>query len=286
MRAIPTPRDPGRPPEPDLAMAELISIYRRRFGSAPSAPETRLGREKALRRILRTWPGFEAVRARDVTAEAVWTWAGRLRAKGTGFRPPGSRGPARKGASASAVNQAVAALQHLLEIARETGAIASNPAAGRPPAGFGRLRIPAGPKRVHLPPQEAVRRIFEEIERPQAGLPARIFEAQRGQRADLGEFCRFLGYSGARVGEARRAVWGDDRGTYLIVHGTKSVQSRDRVVPMNPALRGSWTGSGCGGPRRRSAGGIRFPGRATGSCGLRRRRRPSTGLARPPGSRG
>jgi len=32
-------------------------------------------------------------------------------------------------------------------------------------------------------------------------------------------------------------VWDDDRGGYLIVHGTKTAKSRDRTVPVNPSLR-------------------------------------------------
>src|ERR1019366_4618820 len=95
----------------------------------------------------------------------------------------------------------------------------------------------AEPKPLHLPPHIAMQKLLNEIEKPEAGADPRIVEAQRANRLDAGEFCRFMAYCGARRAEAGRAVWDDDRGGYLIVHGTKTTKSRDRTVPVNPSLR-------------------------------------------------
>jgi integrase len=218
-------------------MADLMKVYAERFETMDMAVGSKLGRHKAVKRILRTWPGFEALSPRAISADDVWKWASQLKTTGTGFAPPGSKGPAKKGAGASTVNQSISALQHLLDIAVEIGAVHQNVTRQKPPAGFGTLRKRAQPKPLHLPPHEVMQRLFDEIERPDPEVLARFREAQRAHRLDCGELCRFMAYSGARQGEAARAVWDDDRGTYLIVHGTKSAKSVDRSVTMNPALR-------------------------------------------------
>ena len=219
-------------------MADLMKVYAERFETMDMAAGSKLGRHKAVKRILRTWPGFEELSPRAISAQDAWKWASHLKANGSGFVPPGSKSPARKGAGASTVNQSISALQQLLDIAVEIGAIHRNVARQKPPAGFGPLRKRVLPKPLHLPPHEVTQRLLNEIERPDPAALGRITAARSAHRLDCGELCRFMAYSGARQGEAARAVWGDDRGTYLIVHGTKSAKSVDRTVAMNPALRG------------------------------------------------
>lgn len=220
-----------------VKMADLIKVYAERFESLNIAAESKLARHKAVTRILKTWPGFEELSPRAISADDAWKWVSLLQANGSGFAPPGSKSPARKGAGVSSVNQSITALQQLLDIAVEIGAVHHNVTRQKPPAGFGSLRRRPQQKPLHLPPQDVTRRLFDEIERPDPTAPFRITEAQRTKRLDCGDFCRFMAYSGARQGEAARAVWDDDRGTYLIVHGTKSAKSAERTVSMNPALR-------------------------------------------------
>lgn len=220
-----------------VTMGDLLRTYRERFQSLEISEATKTDREVSLKRLIRTWPDFDTLPPREITATDVWTWANRLKNEGSGFRPLGARKPARIGASGSAVNRSVTALQQLLDIAVEVGAVHVNAARQKPPAGFGRLRKKSDSKPVHLPPHDRIQALFDEIERPDADADPRVIEAQRAHRLDVAELVQFIAYSGARQAEAGNALVGDDRGTYLIVHGTKTRASRDRSVPMNAALR-------------------------------------------------
>lgn len=222
----------------DVTMGDLLGTYRERFRSLEISEASKTDREVSLKRLLRTWPDFEALPPRKITPTDVWTWANRLKNEGSGFRPRGARKPARIGASGTSVNRSVTALQQLLDIAVEVGAVHGNAARQKPPAGFGRLRKKSDSKPVHLPPHDQMQALFDELERPDADADPRVIEAQRAHRLDVSELVRFMAYSGARQAEAGKAVIGDDRGTYLILHGTKTKTSRDRSLPMNAALRG------------------------------------------------
>jgi len=219
-------------------MGDLLETYREQFKSLEVSEATKADREVSLKRLLRTWPNFETLPPRKITSADVWTWANRLKNEGSGFRPPGATKPARVGASGSTVNRSVTALQQLLDIAVEVGAVHVNAARQKPPAGFGRLRKKSESKPVHLPPHDKMQALFDELERPDAEAYARVIEAQKAHRMDVSELVRFMSYSGARQAEAGKAVNGDDRGTYLILHGTKTKTSRGRSLPMNVALRG------------------------------------------------
>lgn len=221
----------------ETRMRDLIRVYQERVKLMDISPSAKVGREKAIKRILRTWQGFEDLEPKAVLAPEVWAWVGRLKTEGSGFVIPGAKTRAIKGASASSVNQSVTALQHLLDLAVEAGAVHRNVSRQKPPVGFGRLRKKAAPKPVHLPPHDVMQRLMDEIEKPDAEPDSPIYHAQKAHCLDVGEFCRFMGYCGARQTEAGCAVWDDDRGTYLIVHGTKSTKSVDRTVPINPSLR-------------------------------------------------
>jgi integrase len=221
-----------------VTMKDLLPTYRERFKSLEISEASKTDREVSLKRLLRTWPDFERLSPRKITSADVWTWANRLKSEGSGFRPKGAQKPARVGASGSTVNRSITALQQLLDIAMEVGAVHVNAARQKPPAGFGRLRKKSESKPVHLPPHAKMQALFGELERPEAETDARVIEAQKAHRMDVSELVQFMSYSGARQAEAGKAVNGDDRGTYLILHGTKTRTSRDRSLPMNAALRG------------------------------------------------
>jgi len=220
----------------DVSMRDLIRAYVERFESLEITPASKRDRHISLKRLIRSWPGFEDLAPKTITAQEVWSWANRLKNDGSGFTPPQGTKPPRKGTSGSAVNRSVTALQQVLDIAVELGAIHQNPARQKAPAGYGRLRKKADPKKVHLPPHSVMQELFLEIEKPDADADRRIVAAQRWHRLNAGELCRFMAYSGARVSEAAAATWADDRATSLILHGTKT-ESSDRTLPMNPALR-------------------------------------------------
>ena len=147
-------------------MGDLLETYREQFKSLEVSEATKADREVSLKRLLRTWPNFETLPPRKITSADVWTWANRLKNEGSGFRPPGATKPARVGASRSTVNRSVTALQQLLDIAVEVGAVHVNAARQKPPAGFGRLRKKSESKPVHLPPHDKMQALFDELERP------------------------------------------------------------------------------------------------------------------------
>lgn len=220
----------------DPTMGDLATVYAERFESLEITEASKRDRRISLKRLVNSWPGFKKLRPSQISSKDIWTWANRLKNEGSGFVPKHSKNPPRKGTSGSAVNRSITAIQQLLDIAVEVGAVHVNAARQRPPAGFGRLRKKAGPKAVHLPPAEVMMKLLDEIERPDQRADRRIIHAQKWHRLNAGELCRFCAYSGARVSEAGRATWADDRDSSLILHGTKT-QSSDRTLPMNPSLR-------------------------------------------------
>lgn len=56
----------------DVTMGDLIPTYRERFKSLEISEATKTDREVSLKRLLRTWPGFEALPPRKIAATDVW----------------------------------------------------------------------------------------------------------------------------------------------------------------------------------------------------------------------
>ena len=209
----------------EMTMTDCVRIYRDRFeGNGDLSEGTRHVRRTALNRLVKTWPGFGSLKPQQVTAGRVYEWAARLKRDGTGFSPPGSLSQSERtrGISPSSVNQAVATLKRVLNVAVESGAIYANPADAKPPEGSGRLRARESSKKIRLPGKDEFFRLFEEMESSGSGWAP--------YAADLS---RFLAFSGVRVGEARQMTWGrvDFDGEVLHVPGTKS-ETSVRTVPM------------------------------------------------------
>jgi integrase len=216
----------GRAAAGAATMAHLIAIYRRRIDERSDiAEKTRIGALGAMDTVLKTWAGFGSLSPALVTRRAVIDWRHRIARDGTGWRPPGARGPSAKtnGRSYSTINHSIDAIRSLLDIAVELGQLVANPLLGR---GVKAKRNPRKPK---LPEASTLAAVFDEIElRGGAGSRTR----------DAADFCRFLAYTGARLREAGAVTWGDvdlARGI-LHVHGTKTAAA-DREVPLVPPAR-------------------------------------------------
>lgn len=213
-----------------FTMGDLIRIYRQRVEeNLDFAEATKRARLSALKRVLKSWPGFEKLEPRQVTAAALFEWSDRLKKDGTGFAPPGAKGPTSKtkGNSATSVNQAVDTVKRLLNLAVERGAIYVNPALIKAPEGRGRLRAKVVQKRVKLPERDSFNAVIAEMESSGSGWAPHA--------ADL---ARFLAFSGCRLREAGRVTWADVdlRAKRLHVRGTKS-ESSDRYVPIIKPLQ-------------------------------------------------
>lgn len=203
-------------------MADLLALLRTRLSErAGVSPRTRELNLQAVAYLVRTWPEVPALRPDEITVTAVLAWRDRALSDGSGYRPPGAKGPRTFGRSASAFNKAVSVLRQALDIAVDTGASHANPIAGRRG-----IRAPDRPRKPRLPETAKLHEVFAEIERV----------GGRGPKS--AEFCRLLAYTGLRRGEARGLVIGDlDFGRGIIhVRGTKT-EGSNREVPMIPAAR-------------------------------------------------
>lgn len=216
----------------DLLTAYTQAIERRgREKGGDLAPKSVAAYLQAVAKIRKTWPALAALKPGRVTAEAVIEWAERFKADGTAFRPPGAKTEI-KGNSARSVNKAIDALRHVMDLAVEAGAIHSNPvaaAAARLSKGIrARLKKKVERKKLHLPTLAQVHQIYSAMENN---------GARGGWGVEAADFCRFLAFSGARVGEVATITWAciDWEKKELQIRGYKT-ETSDRIVPLFPDL--------------------------------------------------
>jgi integrase len=200
-------------------------------------PSSITARLVALKKVKKTWPELAAMKPLDVSTAAVEAWATRFKGNGTNFTPPGAK-TAIKGNSATSVNRAIDTVRRLMDLAIESGSIHRNPvtiaAAKARARGSGRLKKKL--VRVkYTPPKDAdVQRIFSAIENN---------GAVGGWGAEAADFCRFLAFSGCRVGEVPGVTWAcvDWEKKTLRIRGVEPVnpnhnalksESSDRVIPL------------------------------------------------------
>ena len=116
-------------------------------------------------------------------------------------------------------------MRNVFKYAQQHGLILSNPATTikRPKVTFTKAPIPSRQQFVKL-----VAQIRQSDGRA---------DSQRKSK-DGADLVEFLAFSGARIGEARAAAWGDVKfqDNMIWIHGTKSEQS-DRLIPMTTSLR-------------------------------------------------
>ena len=174
-------------------------------------PKSLEARITGLRKLRKTWPELETLKPRSVTPAGIAEWA-------TTFK----NGLA--GNSATSVNGAIDTLRRLMDIAVARGAIHANPVAVRPEDGEGRLKKKRTPKKLTLPSMANTHRLFVAIEN--SGNLG-------GWSIEIADFCRFLFFSGCRIGETPAVTWScvDWSKKQLHVKGSKTATS-DRIVPL------------------------------------------------------
>jgi integrase len=204
-------------------VGDLIRAYEARVNAdAELKPASVTSRLVALKKLLKTWPGLADKKPATVTADAVMEWATRFKREGTQYTPPGA-GTVIAGNSATSVNRAIDTLRRIMEIAVERGTISANPVRVKTTDGR-RLKKKISAKRISLPSVANMTRLFVAMENN---------GAVGGWGEEAADFCRFLSYSGSRVGEMETATWGcvDWTRKQLTIRGTKSDTS-DRIVPL------------------------------------------------------
>ncbi len=110
-----------------------------------------------------------------------------------------------------------------MDIALQRGAIHTNPLTVKPEDGS-RLKKRVERTKLTLPSFADVQRIFTQIENN---------GAKGGWGQEAADFCRFMTYSGARVGEVATVTWESVNWDAKTIHikGYKS-QTSDRVIPL------------------------------------------------------
>jgi integrase len=207
-------------------MADLVTIYEQRCKAntdlEASSIEARL---VALKKLLKTWPELSALKPSQVTHGAVADWASRFKANGTNFVPPGAKKVIR-GNSATSVNRAIDTLRRLMDIAVERGAVHANPVLVKPTEG--RLKKKVTAKKLVLPVGADVLRLYHAMENN---------GARGGWGVEAADFCRFMNFSGCRIGEVPLVPWNciDWEKKLVKVAGYKS-ETSDRIIPLFPAL--------------------------------------------------
>jgi integrase len=230
---------------------ELIAVFRdRTLANADIRPATVKARLGAVKRILKTWPGLGDLAPTEVTGDDVFAWAGRFKAEGTNFRPPGAKAP-RRGNSATSVNSAIDALRGIFEFAVEQGAIPANPVTVRRSYVGGRLKKRIPRRSGAWPSRGQLDRLFSAME---------ANGSIGGGGREAADFCRFLLMSGARVGEVPLVRWQSVQWERraLSVAGFKSAASA-RLIPLFPELEALLRRVQA---RRRSAGRFQQEGRS------------------------
>ncbi|HWA08906.1 MAG TPA: site-specific integrase [Opitutaceae bacterium] len=207
-------------------MADLIRVYEERCKTntdlAASSVEARL---VALKKVLKTWPELAGMKPPQVSPSAVADWGARFKSGGTNYTPPGAK-KAIRGNSATSVNRAIDTLRRLMDIAVERGAIHTNPVNVKPTEG--RLKKKVTSKKLVLPSSADVQRLYHAMENN---------GARGGWGIEAADFCRFMNFSGCRVGEVPLVTWKcvDWEKKLVKVSGYKS-ETSDRIIPLFPAL--------------------------------------------------
>ena len=203
-------------------VGDLMALYAERSqASTDLKPSSISARLVALKKLQKTWPGLAALKPAQVSRAAVNDWAARFMAEGTNYTPPGAK-TAIKGNSATSVNRAIDTLRRLLDLAIERGSLHANPVAIK--SSDGRLKKRIAPKKPVMPSSSDLQRLFAAMENN---------GARGGWGDEAADFCRFLAYSGCRVGEAALVTWAkvDFDKKLVEVNGGKT-KSSDRILPL------------------------------------------------------
>ena len=221
-----------------LTFKQLAEIYTARYEIDPHiSAGTKLSRGHALARLIKHWPGFGAMKPAKLYAPAVADWGNRLRTGGRFKRHKAKT--THVGYAADSVNKCIETINRLLQIAVEYGAIMRNPLDAAPPNL--RLRHPVRPKKPVLPSTEMMRKLFEELEKPievppeLSHMATSISPMINRERLDVGEFARYLAYSGSRLREAGAMTWDRVKEKTLKIPCTKS-EASEREIPQIPSM--------------------------------------------------
>jgi integrase len=207
----------------DCTVGDLMRRYEELTNEAPDdelKPASKSARLVALQKIRKTWAGIEELKPTQVTQRDVIEWVARFKRDGTSYTPPGAKTVIR-GNSATSVNRAIDTLRRVMELAIGRGAIHANPVRANPGEKLKKKVTQSKPEPLKL---ADVQRLFSAIENN---------GARGGWGVEAADLCRFLAFSGCRIGEVPLIKWAavDWDKKQLKVPGYKS-ETSVRVIPL------------------------------------------------------
>ena len=223
---------------------QLLDIY-----ESPSfSKSTKVGIRNSISILVEQWNVMFGSNLRDLkpsklTTEVIRKFADFLATKAIQkVRNNGAKSK-RNGYGAVVVNKVIGALRRAMRIGTEKELIHELPFEVKPVSGPPILKAVVS-RPVHLPSIDKMHALFDSMRDIGASMPAqkeghdelrRYLEKRARQSADLIEF---MAYSGSRISEANTWKWEYDLGECILVNGTKSKKSRNRMVPKIPAMVG------------------------------------------------
>ena len=210
----------------EALMGALLDTYSEQIkGNTDLKEGTRKRNLTTVKYITKTWPELRTMKPQDVSTVAIAEWTKLIKSAGSNFTPNGAKESLR-GNSSSSVNKAVSALREIMEMARLGGIITINPVVEKSEGVRLRKRVTVTP--LVLPSDTELACVLHAME---------TNGARGGWGIEAADFCRFLAFTGMRVGEAGRATWQDVNMSkrQLKVQGTKS-DSSVRTIPLFPDL--------------------------------------------------
>lgn len=228
-------RQSGTTIDTDLkTLGALARALEREIQSSNASAGTKAGYSIWIQRLRDNWQGgdFEVAQARLVSRDTISQLREYLLT-----RAPRRQQPDRLGYKPAVVNQALAALRLMLNIAVKNHVILANPF-NEGGAIRQSIYAPDATRRPEIPDNATMERIFAEMARvPHAeGTDEATLRYYAHCAENAAEHARFLAYSGLRLSEAQEARFEDIRGDWLHVRGTKTDTS-ERTVPVLPPLR-------------------------------------------------
>ena len=179
-------------------LEERVTIKRR----------TRKYWKETLVAMLKSWPGLSAMEVRKITPNSCRDWATRYA----------------RTASSNRYNNSIALLRHVIDVAKESGVVYSNPAEDLE-------RVTVRGKKLDLPTLSQF-----------AAFIAELRNAHSRDTQNCADLAEGLAYTGVRIGESAEIEWRDlafDAGE-IFVQGDPQEATKNgevRRVPMIPQAR-------------------------------------------------
>ena len=192
-----------------MTFANCVAVFKTQTdASSLLKASAKLYRAEAVKSILKSWPGLDALDVRRVSPGDCNTWAAKFSNQ----------------YSASRFNGAVGVLRAVFKVAEDAGALFRNPAQV-----IKRAKVRS--TRPALPSADQFELFVKEIQK-----------ANGRDSQKCSELVRFLAYGGFRISEARNITWADCdfKKSEILVRGDSETGTKNwsvRRVPMIPEMK-------------------------------------------------